>query len=57
MWVEILWKYPQEFLGDFFNFRLNDNPSPREEITNLLELKRYQEADKYFRENCILINK
>ena len=63
-WQEILWEYPERFFwgknfsydaeydnewanGNFIVFRL----------LQLLQQKEYDEADEYFRENCILIKK
>lgn len=54
-WQEILWEYPEKFFGDEFNVRFN-MISYIENIVNLLAIKKYYEADLYFRENCKLIN-
>jgi hypothetical protein len=65
-WQEILWGYPKEFFGDKFLGEANMNGTTfnqftwsfyPETILSLLQQKNYKEADLYFRENCILINK
>lgn len=52
-WQEILWEYPEEFFWDEYWTDLWET----DEILKLLQQKKYKEADLYFREHCILINK
>jgi hypothetical protein len=50
-WEEILWEYPVLFFG-------NEEGSEYYKSINILQKlqdKQYDEADKYFRDNCILI--
>lgn len=50
-WQEILWEYPILFFG-------NEEGSEYYKSINILQKlqdKEYDEADKYFRDNCILI--
>lgn len=57
-WQEILWEYPQEFFGEVFSE--NIEYLVKDIIGNIIYLllqKKYDEADKYFRDNCILIKK
>ena len=65
-WQEILWEYPEKFFGENFVNPPNwwgegvQNMQYKFAtiyIFNLLQDKKYNEADLYFRENCILINK
>lgn len=52
-WQEILWEYPQEFFGSDTKERLTICTW----VMYLLQQKKYEEADLYFREHCILIKK
>ena len=61
-WVEILWEYAEKFFGS--EIISNAYPTINDKkkyyyitkyILNLLQQKKYEEADLYFRENCILI--
>ncbi len=69
-WQEILWENPKEFFGDeekvvwvetctFANHLVSEKYTPGKSayILDLLQEKKYNEADQYFRENCILIKK
>jgi hypothetical protein len=69
-WQEILWEYSKEFFGDeervvwietltFANHLVSETYTPGKSayILDLLQKKEYDEADEYFRENCILIKK
>jgi hypothetical protein len=50
-WQEILWEYPVLFFG-------NEEGSEYYKSINILQKlqdKEYNEADQYFRDNCILI--
>lgn len=52
-WNEILWEYPVLFFG-------NEEGSEYYKSINILQKlqdKEYNEADQYFRDNCILIKK
>jgi hypothetical protein len=52
-WQEILWEYPVLFFG-------NEEGSEYYKSINILQKlqdKQYDEADKYFKDNCILIKK
>lgn len=48
-WQEILWEHAEEFFGVIYERDFS------KEILFLLQEKKYEEADLYFRENCILI--
>ena len=57
-WQEILWEYPQEFFGEdaydtFGGFYRTCRFAV--DILDFLQDKEYDKADKYFRDNCILI--
>ena len=52
-WQEILWEHVEEFFGK----QSEENFSACAYVLCLLQQKKYQEADKYFREHCILISK
>jgi hypothetical protein len=60
-WQEILWEYPQEFFGEkkwkatYPSGGYCDEAGYLADIMNLLQQKKYKEADQYFRDNCILI--
>lgn len=48
-WGEILWEHAEKFFGD-------ENPYEQtQEILFLIQQKKYDKADLYFRQNCILI--
>lgn len=47
-WQEILWKYEEEF------FENGEIVKHTQKILLMLQAKMYQEADLYFRKNCIL---
>jgi hypothetical protein len=57
-WQEILWEYPQEFFGedayDTFGGYCHTCRFTVD-ILDFLQDKEYDKADKYFRDNCILI--
>lgn len=70
-WQEILWEYAEEFFGEdevlFENVQdfktkismkrfLSANKLAMIEIGYLLQQKKYDEADEYFRKFCVLIN-
>jgi hypothetical protein len=59
-WQEILWEYPEKFFGKPFDFEDDTGDftyhMATRDILHFLQHKQYDEADKYFRENCILIN-
>lgn len=54
-WQEILWEYPEEFFNN--KYIQKSYTTITETILSLLQQKKYEEADLYFRENCILISK
>ena len=62
-WREILWEYPEQFFGEKgvrSETGLAQIPEKYYEIypqyiLNLLQQKKYNEADLYFRKHCILI--
>jgi hypothetical protein len=63
-WQEILWEYPKEFFEETCiikhphivdRFCYWNIERVTEEILKNLRLKKYDEADLFFRENCILI--
>lgn len=63
-WQEILWEHAEEFFGEntpveIDGFKTNYSSSYPYccEILNLLQQKKYEEADLYFRKNCKLIQK
>lgn len=49
-WQEILWEYSEKFLGKSKEWQFYHLGK----IGKLLQQKRYDEADLYFRKNCIL---
>jgi hypothetical protein len=51
-WQEILWENNEVFFINPYKYDWNTKI-----ILDLLQQKKYDEADKYFRENCILIKK
>jgi len=60
-WQEILWEYPKSFFGGKNHYQVTINSSPESgfdyiatEILILLQQQKYDEADLYFRKNCIL---
>lgn len=57
-WQEILWEYPKEFFGedayDTFGGYCHTCRFAVD-ILDFLQDKEYDKADKYFRDNCILI--
>jgi hypothetical protein len=59
-WSEILWEFPEKFFGKPFDFEDDTGDftyhMATRDILHLLQHKQYDEADKYFRENCILTN-
>jgi hypothetical protein len=62
-WQEILWENAEEFFGkeNHYNVTINNLIDKNgfdyiaTQILILLQQKKYDEADKYFRENCKLI--
>jgi len=56
-WQEILWENAEKFFGrNNGYYRLEDKHNEvAEDILYLLQQKKYEEADEYFRKNCILI--
>ncbi len=68
-WWEVLWKYADEFFGDAdfggcpkcgYDWVCDSCYAYTYHslvILNQLQMKKYKEADEYFREHCILINK
>lgn len=59
-WQEILWEYPQEFFGKCSEAVIPsagycDEAGCPAYLLALLQQKKYDQADKYFRDNCILI--
>lgn len=56
-WQEILWEYAENFFGSNLIHYNNITWIQRtRDILSLLQQKKYDEADEYFREHCILIN-
>ena len=57
-WGEILWEYAELFFGDTLHhdglIRLYKYEIYTKEILTLLQQKKYEEADLYFREHTIL---
>ena len=49
-WQEILWENADKFFGVIYERDFS------KEILFLLQQKKYEEADKYLRDHCILIN-
>ena len=60
-WQEILWEYSEKFFGEDYDSMADwgtfDKTRHAEYILSLLQQKKYQEADDYFVEHCILTNK
>ena len=59
-WQEIMWEYTEEFfeeIKDYFVVNPHYVEKVTREILYLLQQKKYEESDMYFRENCILIKK
>lgn len=66
-WQEILWGHAEKFFGNTFIFESKDINGDNvnnfawsyhsENILSLLQQLKYEEADEYFRESCILIKK
>lgn len=65
-WQEILWEHAGEFFGKEIKNFVNDSYEwgmwegcayHSFQILALLQQKKYNEADEYFRKNCILIKK
>lgn len=58
-WQEILWEYPQEFFGKCSEAVIPsagycDEAGCPAYLLALLQQKKYDEADKYFQDHCIL---
>lgn len=57
-WQEILWEHSKKFFGDIMvSYGEDSFEMYSREILSLLQQQKYDEADLYFRKNCILINK
>ena len=63
-WQEILWEYHEEFFSDRnfsygaeYDYDWANGNFIVVRLLQLLQQKQYKEADKYFRDNCILIKK
>jgi len=57
-WQEILWEHAEEFFGNkMVSYSEDANEMYPRETLHLLQQQKYDEADLYFREHCILINK
>ena len=55
-WQEILWEYAKEFFGSkMVGYGEDANEKRPREILQLLQQQKYNEADFYFRQYCILI--
>jgi len=56
-WQEILWEYDEEFFGENEIKQNLSHIGITDTILFYLQRKEYDEADQYFRDNCILIKK
>lgn len=61
-WQEILWEHAEKFFGsetihiNGMDTGFGDYLEKPREILKLLQKKKYDKADEYFRKHCILIN-
>lgn len=58
-WQEILWEHAGKFFGDkgVYGKKEKANEFYPKRILDILQQQKYDEADLYFRNKCILINK